>query len=324
MNKSLYVDVSKDKKVRPFMVFIGGRGIGKTYSALKMCMGSDKPFIYMRNTDVQLKESSSAFGNPFKRLNRDLGRDFSLKSEKSHSLILEDKLVRGYAVALSTFHNLRGIDLSDVETVVFDEFIEQGALKYNQYSAFLNFYEVANRNRELEGEKPLTVYMLSNAQKLDNPILAESGISEHIYRRLVLGNDEVLVEGAWKVRLYKDNAISRAKAETTLYKGMKEEYFNETINNLFAHDDFSHIGKKPLNEYYALCSIDGIYIYRHKSDGNYYVCESQAECTAFDSRKSSTLFTRAYWATLTDAIATDRVDFASYMIKRRLLTILDI
>lgn len=324
MDKSLYVDVSRDRKVKPFMVFIGGRGIGKTYSALKMCMGSDKPFVYMRNTDVQLKESSSAFGNPFKRLNRDLGRDFSLKSEKSHSLILEDKLVRGYAVALSTFHNLRGIDLSDVETVVFDEFIEQGALKYNQYSAFLNFYEVANRNRELEGENPLTVYMLSNAQKLDNPILAESGISEHIYRRLVLGNDEVLVEGAWKVRLYKDNAVSKAKADTTLYRNMKDEYFNETINNLFSHDDFSHIGKKPLNEYYALCSIDGIYIYRHKAEGVYYACESQSECTAFDSKKSLTLFTRAYWPILTDAIATDRMNFSSYMVKRKLLTILDI
>lgn len=324
MDKKLYVDVEKDKKKKPFMVFIGGRGIGKTYSALRMCMHSDAPFIYMRNTDVQLKESSSAFGNPFKRINRDLHRDFSLKTEKSHSLIIEGNIIRGYAVALSTFKNLRGVDLSDVNTVVFDEFIEQGTLNFNQYSAFLNFYEVANRNRELEGEKPLTVYMLSNAQKLDNPILAESGISEHIYRRLILGNDEVLVEGAWKVRLYKNNEVSKAKAKTTLYKGMKEEYFNETINNLFAHDDFSHIGKKPLNEYYALCSIDGIYIYKHKADNIYYVCESQSQCTMFDSRKSSIIFNRAYWEILTDAIATDRVVFQSYIIKRKLLTILDI
>lgn len=324
MDKSLYVDVFKDTNTRPFMVFIGGRGIGKTYSALRKCMGLSDPFIYMRNTDVQLKESSSAFGNPFKRLNRDLGTDFTLKSEKSHSLILDDGALRGYAVALSTFKNLRGIDLSDVKVVVFDEFIEQGTLNYNQYSAFLNFYEVANRNRELEGEDPLIVYMLSNAQKLDNPILAESGISEQIYRRLILGRDEVLVEGPWKVRLYKDNKVSKAKAETTLYKGMREEYFNETINNLFAHDDFSHIGRKPLNEYYALCSIDGIYIYRHKSEERYYACASQSECTAFTTKKSKVLFTRAYWGTLTDAIGMDCMDFETYMIKRKLLTILDI
>ena len=36
----------------------------------------------------------------------------------------EDPKVIGYGVALSTFENLRGVDLSDVNYVLFDEFCE--------------------------------------------------------------------------------------------------------------------------------------------------------------------------------------------------------
>ena len=149
-------------KLRAINVIIGGRGIGKTYSALDYVMKLQVPFIYMRNTDVQIKECVTAFGNPFKRWNTDHGRNVYFKSEKSHSLIYEETeeavtLPIGYAVPLSTFENLRGVDLSDVKIVLFDEFIERRRLSFNQFESFQNFYETVNRNRELLGEDPLQV-----------------------------------------------------------------------------------------------------------------------------------------------------------------------
>ena len=176
-----WYDIRKvEDKLSAVNIIIGGRGIGKTYSALSFVLEKQKPFIYLRNTDVQLKECITGFGNPFKRLNMDTGSDIFFKSEKSHSLIYdgsrEDGQPIGYGLALSTFENLRGVDLSDVVYVIFDEFIEKRSLTFRQFECFISFYETVNRNRELLGEKPLCCILLSNSQRLSNPILAGYGI----------------------------------------------------------------------------------------------------------------------------------------------------
>ena len=87
----MYYDIrSRLKKLKAINIIIGGRGIGKTYSALSFMMDQPDPFIYLRNTDVQMQECASTFGNPFKRLNKDLGRSVTLEAEKKHYLITEE------------------------------------------------------------------------------------------------------------------------------------------------------------------------------------------------------------------------------------------
>ena len=45
--------------VKALLIVIGGRGIGKTYSALSFLLeNQEKRFIYMRNTVTQLDECS--------------------------------------------------------------------------------------------------------------------------------------------------------------------------------------------------------------------------------------------------------------------------
>ena len=65
-------------KIRPYTFIIGGRGIGKTFGTIDLFMDENfmhgSPFIYMRNKSIQLKESATQFGNPFKKWNKLRGR----------------------------------------------------------------------------------------------------------------------------------------------------------------------------------------------------------------------------------------------------------
>lgn len=314
-------------RLRPFNFIIGGRGIGKTYGTMDYLLQQGQPFIYLRNKDTQLAECSTVFGNPFKRWNKDHGKDVQILTERKHSIIYDctdpdDKRLIGYAVALSTFENLRGVDLSDVQYVLYDEFIEKERLKFQQFETFANFYETVNRNRELLGEKPLQVIFLSNAQKLDNAILAGYGVIPIIERMMKRGKEEYQDDLLY-VNLPR-SSVSEAKRDTVNYKLTEgTQYYQEAIDNLFAHDSFADIRKLPVNEYTPLVRIDDIYIWKHKSTGRLYCCRSSSNrVPEFSSRDSLSPFLRRYGMQLRVMLADGKMDYSEFLIKSKILDLL--
>ena len=229
---------------RNINIIIGGRGIGKTYSALNFLITSGEAFIYLRNKDNQLDESCSDFGNPFKRLNKDLNRNVTMNKSKKHAFIYEDDRLLGYGAALSTFESLRGVDLSDVKYVIFDEFIEKGKLMFNQFEAFVNFYETVNRNRELLGEDALKVFMLSNSQSLNNEILMGYNLVPIIEGMVRSGQRKYKNENL--CLLLPESEISDLKRQTGQYKLIAgTKIYKEVIENKFAHDSYYGINRLP-------------------------------------------------------------------------------
>lgn len=314
-------------KLRPLNFIIGGRGIGKTYGTMDYLLQKGQPFIYLRNKDTQLAECSTDFGNPFKRWNRDHEKDIRIMTERKHSIIYDctdpdDKKLIGYAVALSTFENLRGVDLSDVQYVLFDEFVEKEKLKFQQFETFANFYETVNRNRELLGEKPLQVIFLSNAQKLGNEILAGYGVIPIIEQMMKKGR------GEYQDRLLYVNLprseVSEAKRETVNYKLTEgTQYYQEAIDNYFAHDSFADIKKLPVNEYTPVVRIDDIYIWKHKATGRLYCCRSASNrVPEYNSRDSLSPFLRRYGMQLRIMQADGKMDFSEFLIKSKILDLL--
>lgn len=313
--------------LRALNFIIGGRGIGKTYGTLDYIINSGKIFIYLRNTEIQLQESSTEFGNPFKRWNRDHDRNIVIKSERKHCMIYDftaedqPRLI-GYAAALSTFSNLRGVDLSDVDLVIFDEFIERRTLAFQQFEAFANFYETVSRNRELLGEDPLQVFLLSNAQKLDNPILAGYGIIPIIEQMMKTGRQEYVSDNLF-IEL-PHGEVSEAKRATVNYRLTEgTDYYNETINNLFAHDSFAEIKKRPISEYTPICALDDMYIWRHKSGNDYYVCRTSSnKVPVYSSKDSLSAFLRRYRIPFGVAAAEHKIFFSEFLIKSKFLSYL--
>lgn len=304
---------SERKRWKPLNIIISSRGVGKTYSTLlylaEECAGE---FLYLRNTDIQIKTCGSEFGNPFKAINRNTGREIWVKSRKECGYIFEGETLRGYAAALSTFENMRGVDLSGVTDVIFDEFIEKTPLRFDQFSAFLNFYETVNRNRELTGGDPLRVFMLSNAQRLSSPILAGFGLIPVVEDMIKTGQTNYSTKEIW-LSLPRSE-VSEAKKKSVLYQAAAgTRYFSEAIENKFANDSFSGISKRNLNEYKPICSIDNFYLYKHKADSSIYICTVPGSVSQhYDSRINSILLMRGLYPQLALAYAEERLFFDSF------------
>lgn len=319
------------EKLKPFTFIVGGRGIGKSYSAIETCINEyPGQFLYLRNTQIQLKESCGAFGNPFKKWAKNNNRDIVMKMEGEHAVVYEyvgegdsrEKKILGYGANLSTFENLRGVDLSDVKIVLFDEFIENRTLSFDQFDAFQHMYETVNRNRELEGEPALIVVLLSNAQRLGNPILRGYNLIPVIEGMQRTGQ-KVATVGNKRIEL-PFSEVSEAKRKTALYQDANENYIDQALNNNFSNDSFTGIKKVNLMEYAPICSIDGIYLYKHKADSTLYACSVPSKGVHnYRSKDNLIVFMRLYGLKLKLAYGSDKIFFADYSTKVDLLTILN-
>lgn len=316
-----------EDRFRPNTFFIGGRRIGKTFSTFSY-MYERQPFLYVRNTEVQIDECCGDFGNPFKKWNKVTGHNIHLEKEKKHAVILdgagEDEHVVGYAASCSNIGAIRGADLSDFKIGLYDEFIEKKPLQYDQARFYNDMYESINSNRELEGEKAFTMFLLSNSQKLANSILAEKDLITPIENMMKTGQ-KTWSRGDCFICL-PVSEVSELKKETAFYKGREgSKNYEEALNNRFANDSFFAIAKRPLKEYIGVCMIDGIYIYKHKSNGKYYACFTQClNVPTFSSKDNFSIFYRTYGRQFDIMAASGLLECCDFTCKSRLYDILKI
>lgn len=323
--------VPDNAKLRPFTFIVGGRGIGKTYSAEELAIEKHYGnFLYLRNTREQLQESCGEFGNPFKRWALDHERNIIMESERKHAIINEyvpeisgaySKRVAGFGANLSTFGNLRGVDLSNCTLGLFDEFIENKTLSFDQHSAFLHMYETVNRNRELLGQEPFKVLLLSNAQRLGNPILRGFNLIPIIEKMQKTGQRSY-ADGPIRIELpFSD--ISEEKKTTALYKATEGTAFSsEALDNNFINDSFTGVKSVNIKEYTPVCAIDNIYIYKHKSDPIFYACSIPAKCIKYRSNDNFIIFYKLYGLRFKLAVGADKFYFSDYSTKVDLLSLL--
>ena len=283
-----YVNIPEIIKHEAIFIFIyGGRGTGKTYGSLKCFKEQQKKFIYMRRLAAQVDIVKKEDMQPFKTLNRDMGWEimpFSINKYISafyDTDINEDGRIipvgesYGLLTSLSTFSNLRGVDGSDIKIICLDEFIPELNEKpiKGEADAIFNAYETINRNRELNGEDPVKFLFLANSNRIDNPLFMELNLItladnmrkkglEYYYdkkRRMLL------------IDLAKSK-ISEEKSSTALYDLTRgTEFYNMAIKNVFLNEERGRIETKPLKEFKPIVAIGEICIYKHKSNGEYYV-----------------------------------------------------
>jgi hypothetical protein len=186
----------------------------------------------------------------------------------------DNERIIGYTAALSTFSNIRGFDASDVELLIYDEFIPERHERpiKEEGSAFFNAYETINRNRELNGNKPLQVLCLANANDIGNPLFMELKLIR-LAEKMRSSGQEVYIDKERGIGLFMlDNSpISEQKAETALYKLTKGHSFAEmSLANDFYKEESAPIISRPIKEYKPIVTIGELTIYKHKSNGLYY------------------------------------------------------
>lgn len=332
----------KDDKY-PFQFFISGRGYGKTYSALKGLPDgkvSDK-LLFMRRTKQELDLITDVNGkegaNPFKKLNKNEGTNLGfVKTKDGLSTIYEREMVDdklqpkglplGYGVALSTISSLRGIDFSDCSDWVYDEFIPEVHVSKmrGEGDALLNAYETVNRNRELEGEKPISFFALGNSNNLNVPIFQSLGIVTDLERMLRKGKQEKLYpDRGLAVHIFGDSSdFTQKKSQTALYRLTKGTKFSEmSLKNKFAFDDFSLVEYKNIKGYSPICSLYDFTIWQDKEGLSLYCSYASGTCKYYnmDTLQGRRSFKSEIAPNLQGMFIKGYIKFESYDIKLKIV-----
>lgn len=286
MTKNLYLD-SGYVNMRwvanlpyTFIFLVGGRGTGKTYGLLSTTVEDGKIMMYMRRQQTEAELVGNPEFSPFNTICRDKGWTISVKpvSKYNSKMCLvdgEEEIKIGYTCALSTIKNIRGFDASDVDILIYDEFIPEDHSRKmkKEHLAFLNAYETINRNRELNGRPPLKCISMSNSNTVENDLFKGLGLLE-IAERMQRRGQEIYYnqERSLCLILLRDSPISDGKSKTALYRMASgvEEFTEMSIDNKFRELADRRIGSKNLAEYVPVFSIGDFNLYRHKSNGTYY------------------------------------------------------
>lgn len=279
--KSGYIDQNKILNRNDVFIFeIGPRGTGKSYGILKYIIENKITFLLLRRTQTEADMISTAVTNPFKALIMDHPQlDIRPESvSKNLSAFVQpredgDPERVGYLAALSTFATIRGADLSDVEIIFYDEFIPEKHQRpiRDEYAALMNVYETVNRNRELQGRKPVKMVCAANSNDIANPVFIGLEIVDRIARMMKKGI-ETYYDPARSLAVYMlmFSPISQEKADTSLYKlTAGNDFQNMALRNMFDLDT-RYISSRSLKEYKPIVKIGELCIYEHKNRREYY------------------------------------------------------
>lgn len=330
-NADGYIDMRKIRALGlPWCFLVGGRGTGKTFGALEMAAGDGIPFLFMRRTQAQTDLINKPEFSPFKAVNRAHGWEITCKPVSKYNgafyRAADDVQPIGYTAALSTISNIRGFDASDVELLIYDEFIpeqHERPIKH-EAAALLNAYETVNRNRELQGRQPLQVFCLANANDPGNAIFAELGLVSRAVKMMQKGQT-VFIDQKRGIGLFifQNSPISEKKKDTALYRLVNGgEFADMAINNRFSGTDTGHIRPRPLGEYRAVVCYGELCIYEHKSRPEYYATlhksGSPEHFTTSDSDTAAFLHSYAWiWSQYLDG----HVFFENYLCERILTNV---
>ncbi len=277
-----YIDI-EDSDLKNLNILFGGRGIGKTYSILKhrierALLNANSKFIWLRDSEVVIKKIAA--GNSLAApicLNEPEFPEIRIeKVENNYCFVSnaksDSRRVIGYLMALSTFHNARGISYDDVDCIVWDEFIpEEGTItKKNQGAVFLNAYESINRNREFEEKPPVTIIFLSNTNDIYSDVLEDLGVST-IIESMMFNNEKVYKDKDMWIEFLSSKAFYEKKKDTFIYRISQNDKFKDmALNNKF-NNNLSLVKRDlKLKGAEGLLTVAGRYTLIQLSDGSLY------------------------------------------------------
>lgn len=285
-----HIDKVADRNNINFIVIIGKRQVGKTYNVLKLILDTDRKFIFMRRVKPELDMLCKDVNSPFEKIPT-RGR-IRLKKESEYTAAIErleekegeegelkeESSRIGTGITLSGIGNIRGFNGDIFTDLVFDEFIPEEQLfkVRNEGDAFLNAHVTISGNRELEGRRPLKVWLLSNSNNLNSKILDALKITDVVEKMSLRGEEaRILKDRGIMILLPESKVIIDKRKQTALYKaiGGDSKFSKMAFENEFAYNDYTDVGSKPLKEYKPLITIGRITIHLHKNDKTLYVTD---------------------------------------------------
>lgn len=272
-----------DSKQTPFNILICPRGTGKTYGCLEhLLLKKKEPFIFMRRTQNEIDKLASPHLNPLKPLNNDYETTYGFEKIAKdqygiYSFNEEGKAtgpLLGLALSLSTISSLRGFDGAEYKYIFFDEIVPEEHTRQikDEFGAFFNACETINRNRELNGSAPITVYMCGNSNIKANPYFVKLELID-IVSHMELNGIPVYTnkDRGLTLFMYNDSPISEKKANSAIYRLTKGTKFSEmALYNVFLDNVAILTGSKSLQTMNPICILGEICFMKAKDNSFYY------------------------------------------------------
>lgn len=221
---------------------MGERGVGKTYGfklhCVNKCIENERQFAYLRRYKTEIK--STEMQKFFNDINHLFDGKLSVRKNKFY---YGDQLI-GCAVALSTYVANKGINMQEVDYIIYDEYIldRAGAYHYlaKDWETFLEFYFSIARLEEGKHMRPVYAYILGNKISVINPMFTFYNI--HVapdFRGIMRVNPEVVIE------ISDNKPYQEAIREQRAFEIIKgTAYADYAFGNTFLRDSDSFIEKK--------------------------------------------------------------------------------
>lgn len=245
----MYYDLSKILSYNAFLNFIiAERGVGKTFSAsdfvTKQFIKKDYEFAYIRRYKSELKKSVPDFFKALVKEGKHQGHNLETKGENFYI----DGKKAGYGMTLSTAHNLKSANFSNVKYIIFDEFlIEEGQGHYlaNEVENFLGLIETIARMRDV------IIICLGNAVTVANPYFIFFDITIPYKSDIKTYKDGLILVN------YVKNLKYREEKKKTKFGRLTEgtEFSKYAIDNNFRMDNKDFIEKKTGSARYSFGMI---------------------------------------------------------------------
>lgn len=245
MDNNIYYNFDKLFSYNFLMAFvIGERGCGKTFGSkqavLKKFLKTGEQFIYLRRYKTELDTALSTFWNDL--VDNGYFTEYNLKVKKTKMLTTftcNDR-VCGYAVPLSTANILKSTAFPKVKTIIFDEFILDGAsgtYRYlkNEVTMMLDVIETVGRLRDIQ------VLFLGNALSITNPYFAYFNLDLPYNGEFRTFKDGLIVVNYIKNLKYRE--VKKQSKFGKLIDGT--DYGKYAIDNEMLRDNSHFLEKKP-------------------------------------------------------------------------------
>lgn len=336
-----YYHISKDVKDYPDATIIivwSRRGPGKTYGSLLYPYGRFKT-LYIKRTNDDVATICNYTGDtdfdpsPWAPINRDKGLHV-------HPRLIQKGLgafyncddegvpcgeVINYIASLNAIKTVKGMDLSEAEWIIFDEFIPQPGevVKRAEGEMLLSLYETVNRDRRKRGRPGLKLILFANAEE----------ISTHITNALEVV-DTMADMQASGTHIYYDEArgilfhhISDEECplldieKGDMYKAMKgTAWAAKSYEGTFSGNDFTNVQRMSLKGMRCLWHIhyrqlNDAYIYISKNTGMYYITRTRGvpiRSYNLDRENEQKKFFADHVIDLREACINDKVRFEKY------------
>lgn len=326
-------------------VAIGGRKRGKTYGALRKYLEENHPVIFLKRTndDVRLLCSGNSLNaktaeyeidtSPYKAINRDLGTNVK-------AFHIDDGIgafyrtgsegqavgsVVSYLFSLNANKKTKGMDVTECEAMIFDEFIPMFGERTSRKEGelVLDLYMTAMRDRISRGRGDLKLLLLANATDIYNPMFAVLELVDVVAEMLAKGQEILYLEDRRiLIHVVPESWEAHEENEQSgIYQAMKDTAWGRvSFSNEFAYNDFSRIKRMSMKGMRTLAKFrykNREYFLHLNDAGVYYVSGSKQEAPKeydLDQELGAKSFYYDFVSEVVWAGTENRAFFSSYLL----------